>query len=89
MEERQADINLDIVGNRVDLYRMEVGRYPARLNELVPRHAKEGELKDMWGNPYVYAAPGTQGRPFDLTTLGADGKRGGEGRNRDRTFKGR
>ena len=89
MEDRQAAINLDIAANRVELYKAEVGRYPARLNELMPRHAKEAELKDMWGNPYVYTVPGSQGRPFDLTTLGADGKPGGEGRDRDRTWKAR
>jgi hypothetical protein len=53
---------------------------------LLGRYAKESELKDSWGNFYVYALPGTQGRPFDLTSLGADAKPGGEGRDRDRTW---
>ena len=86
VEERQALIDLDITANRVELYKLEVGRYPAKLADLVPRHAKEAELKDSWGRPYVYTVPGTQGRSFDLTTLGADGKRGGEGRDQDRTW---
>jgi type II secretory pathway pseudopilin PulG len=89
VEERQAMINLDIAANRVELYRLENGRYPAKLADLLGRYAKEAELKDMWGNPYVYAVPGAQGRAFDLTTLGADGKPGGEGRDRDRTWKAR
>jgi general secretion pathway protein G len=71
------------------MYKLDAGRYPAKLNDVSGRYAKESELKDLWGNPYVYATPGTQGRAFDLTTLGADGKPGGEGRARDRTWKAR
>ena len=34
---------------------------------------------DPWGRPYVYARPGNKsGRPYDLYSLGADGKEGGE-----------
>ena len=87
VEERQAMIDMDNTASRVELYKLETGRYPAKLSDLAGRYAKEAELRDAWGNPYAYAVPGTQGRPFDLTTLGADGKPGGEGRNRDRTWK--
>ena len=80
---------MDNTATRIEMYRRDAGRYPAALADLSGRYAKEAELKDMWGNPYVYATPGTQGRAFDLTTLGADGKPGGEGRDRDRTWKAR
>ena len=40
--------------------------------------------KDPWGNEYKYASPGTAG-PYDITSLGADGKEGGEGANKDIT----
>ena len=33
--------------------------------------------KDPWGNPYIYLNPGNHGE-FDLYTLGADGRPGGE-----------
>ena len=89
VEERQAFINLDIAANRVELYKTDAGRYPAKLSDLAGRYAKEAELKDLWGNPYVYTVPGTQGRAFDLTSLGADGKPGGKGRDRDLTWKAR
>ena len=82
-------IDLDNTASRVELYKLEVGRYPAKLSDLAGRYAKDAELRDSWGNAYVYAVPGTQGRAFDLTTLGADGKAGGEGRDRDRTWKAR
>ena len=86
VEERQAMINLDIAANRVEMYKLATGRYPAHLSDLLGRYAREAELRDIWGNPYVYAVPGTQGRAFDLTTLGADGKPGGEARDRDVTW---
>jgi general secretion pathway protein G len=48
----------------------------------------EGYLKkslplDPWGNPYQYVAPGQERRPFDLYSLGADGREGGEGYDAD------
>lgn len=38
---------------------------------------------DPWGQPYQYAVPGAGGQPFALFSLGADGKRGGEGDAQD------
>lgn len=38
--------------------------------------------KDPWGNDYVYLAPGEHG-DYDLCSLGADGAKGGEGKNAD------
>ena len=89
VEGREANIWLDNLANRVELYHSTTGRYPATLRDLMGPYIKESELRDFWGNPYVYQVPGTEGRPFDLTTLGADGKPGGEGRDRDRTWRAR
>ncbi|MDA8168516.1 MAG: type II secretion system major pseudopilin GspG [Nitrospiraceae bacterium] len=56
-----------------------------------PQHYRQGgylEQKklplDPWGNSYVYTCPGTHG-DFDLLSLGADGKEGGEGYDKDIT----
>jgi general secretion pathway protein G len=39
---------------------------------------------DPWNNPYIYVCPGEQNpNGFDLYSLGADGKLGGEGENAD------
>jgi general secretion pathway protein G len=38
--------------------------------------------KDPWGNDYQYLAPGRHGE-FDVYSLGADGKSGGEGYDAD------
>ena len=55
----------------------------------IPRNWREGGYlekgkipKDAWGNNYIYVSPGTHGE-FDLSSLGADGEPGGEGKNRD------
>jgi general secretion pathway protein G len=81
----------------LNLYRMDNFRYPTTeqgLQALVTqpndpniRNWKEGGYidglkKDPWGNDYLYISPGTRGE-FDLYTLGADGKPGGEGPDAD------
>jgi general secretion pathway protein G len=55
----------------------------------IPKNYKaEGYLEskklpqDPWGNDYVYLSPGEHG-DYDLSSLGADGTRGGEGKNAD------
>ncbi|MDJ0910566.1 MAG: type II secretion system major pseudopilin GspG [Woeseiaceae bacterium] len=42
----------------------------------------ESMPQDPWGNPYQYVFPG-QNRQFDVYSLGADGRPGGEGTNAD------
>lgn len=39
--------------------------------------------KDQWDKPYFYRQPGSDGRPYDLYTYGADEQEGGEGENAD------
>ena len=38
--------------------------------------------QDPWGNDYVYLSPGLHG-DYDLTSYGADGEPGGEGKDED------
>ena len=38
---------------------------------------------DPWGNEYQYLVPGSSGGSFDLYSLGADGKVGGDDNNKD------
>jgi general secretion pathway protein G len=74
----------------LDLYYLDVGRYPTTdegLEALVvapsgnpdwsgPYLKKDAVPKDPWGRTYVYRAPGEHGA-FDLLSLGADGAPGG------------
>jgi general secretion pathway protein G len=38
--------------------------------------------KDPWGNDFVYVSPGSHGE-YDLSSRGADGEVGGDGKNKD------
>ncbi len=38
--------------------------------------------KDPWGNEFVYVSPGSHGE-YDLSSRGADGEVGGDGKNKD------
>ncbi len=40
-------------------------------------------VADPWGNAYIYRSPGSDGRDYDIISLGADGKEGGEGVDSD------
>ena len=88
----EAKIRIQSLAGNIEMYRLENGRYPENLQALVKQppgadkwggpYAKDADLKDAWGNDYRYQVPG-QGKPFDLISLGADGREGGEGENRD------
>ena len=44
---------------------------------------KKKNFNDPWGHEYAYTSPGSDGRPYDIVCLGADGKPGGEGKDAD------
>ncbi len=88
-----ARIQLENLGTGIDLYRLEVGKYPPDLEALVKKptevdkwngpYLKKAVIpKDPWGNEYIYRQPGEHG-PYDLLTLGADNVEGGEGAKQD------
>lgn len=93
-----AHIQIEKLAGVLDLYRLEVGHYPTDqegLKALMEKPAQadswngpylksKDSLTDPWGVPYAYHSPGQHGE-FDLYTLGADGKEGGEGADKDIT----
>jgi general secretion pathway protein G len=89
---REAKIRMQSLIGNIEIYKLEVGRYPDNLQALVKQpsgvdrwngpYAKDVDIKDSWGNDYRYTVPGT-GKPYDLISLGADGKEGGDGPNKD------
>ncbi len=91
---REAKIRLTTLVGDIELYKLEVGKYPDSLQALVKQpagadkwngpYAKDVDLKDAWGNDYRYTSPGTN-KPYDLVSLGADGKEGGDGADKDIT----
>jgi general secretion pathway protein G len=70
----------------VEMFRLNKLRYPSGTEGLQSLSA-EGYVKrlpkDPWGHPYMYAAPGRNGRAFDVYSYGADGREGGEGKDAD------
>lgn len=93
-----AKIQIENISTALDLYRLDVGRYPTAdqgLEALVSRPAdsdrwngpyvkKLDRLLDPWRKTFVYRFPGEHAA-FDLYSLGADGVEGGDGENRDLT----
>lgn len=93
-----ATVQIDRLAGVLDLYRLEVGGYPSQEEGLAvlfdrplnavswngPYIRNRKSLTDPWGNPYQYRYPGEHGE-FDLYSLGADGREGGEGENQDIT----
>jgi general secretion pathway protein G len=70
----------------VEMYRLNTLRYPTSeegLQALVAGNHIRRLPNDPWGRAYRYAAPGTNGQPFTISTLGADGREGGDGENAD------
>jgi general secretion pathway protein G len=88
----EARIRIQQLVGQIEMYKLEVGRYPDNLQALVKQpagvdrwngpYAKDTDLKDAWGNDYRFTVPGTN-KAFDLVSLGADNKEGGDGENRD------
>ncbi len=93
-----ANVQIERLSGVLDLYRLEIGRYPSEGEGLLalleapadaagwngPYLKKAGALDDPWGNPYVYRRPGEYGE-YDLYSLGGDGQEGGEGEDKDIT----
>jgi general secretion pathway protein G len=95
-EKARADVAL--LEQAVEMYRLDNLTYPTvdeglEALQAAPsglsrpeRYRPGGYIKrlpeDPWGNAYQYLQPGESG-PFDIYSLGADGRLGGEGSNAD------
>lgn len=91
-----AAVQIERLGTVLDLYRLDVGRYPSEeegLTALIelpaetkgwngPYLKKREMLLDPWGRDFVYQQPGEHG-DYDLLSLGADAQEGGDGEDRD------
>lgn len=82
----KARADIATLEQAVEIYRLDNQRYPTGeegLQALVAGEYVRRLPDDPWGNPYSYSAPGREGRPFTIATLGADGREGGTGENED------
>jgi len=75
----------------IDQYQSDVGTLPENLQQLVSSsadgwlgpYAKNEDLKDPWHNAIEYRKPGADDQPYQLVSLGVDGKPGGDGVDKD------
>jgi general secretion pathway protein G len=93
---KTAQLQITSFADALDLYRLDNQGLPTTaegLKALVEKPANatgwngpylsQSRIpQDPWGKDYQYAAPGQHGE-YDLFSLGADGKPGGEDENQD------
>lgn len=99
---KASRLQIEALTSALDLYFLDTGRYPAAsegLNALMRRPGNTNQwngpyLKgdtlplDPWGNPYVYRSPGERA-PYEIISLGSDGRDGGTGNAADIRISGR
>ena len=96
-KQQTAAAQIQMLSTALDLFYLDVGRYPSTDEGLAVLYKKpdtlsgwagpyldKGVPKDPWGRDYVYKSPGEHGA-YDLSSLGGDGSEGGEGDDKDIT----
>lgn len=94
----RAQSDIRAIETALDLYRLDNFKYPTTEQGLaalvkqpadptITNYRSGGYLKsvpkDPWNNVYQYVSPGADGRDYDITSYGRDGKPGGEGYDAD------
>ncbi|WP_422505223.1 type II secretion system major pseudopilin GspG [Stenotrophomonas sp. GZD-301] len=87
-----AKAQVQTVAGKIENYQLDTGKLPAKLDDLVTQpggsggwlgpYAKPADLNDPWGHALEYRVPG-EGQPFELISLGKDGKVGGSSYDAD------
>jgi general secretion pathway protein G len=95
---KAANIQIQSLASSLDLYYLDLGRYPTTSQGLAALVQRPGGASawngpylknnavpnDPWAHPYLYKAPGAHG-PYDIYSLGSDGQEGGTGTAADVT----
>ncbi|MGV9010486.1 type II secretion system major pseudopilin GspG [Brevundimonas sp.] len=92
----KAKADISVLEQAIETYRLDNLTFPDDLQGLVaapaglaqPERYRQGGYvrrlpEDPWGNPYQYRRQSAHGGQFDVYSLGADGKEGGEGNDAD------
>jgi general secretion pathway protein G len=94
----RAQSDIRAIQTALDLYRLDNFKYPTSeqglqalvkqpVDPTITNYRSGGYLgslpKDPWNNTYQYVSPGPDGRDYEITTYGRDGKPGGEGYDAD------
>lgn len=89
-------LQIEALSSALDLYFLDTGRYPASSEGLNALMRRPGNISrwngpylkgdtvpaDPWGTPYVYRSPGERA-PYEIISLGSDGRDGGTGNAAD------
>jgi general secretion pathway protein G len=90
---KTAKLQIESFSSSLDLFYLDTGRYPTAsegLDALTQRpsnvpvwngpYLKGGRVpNDPWGNSYQYRSSGERTPPYEIVSLGADGREGGTG----------
>ena len=90
---KTAKLQIESFGSALDLFYLDAGRYPTSsegLDALTQRPAnvsvwngpylKGGRVpNDPWGNAYQYRVSAERTPPYEIMSLGSDGREGGTG----------
>ncbi|WP_082850217.1 type II secretion system major pseudopilin GspG [Halioglobus sp. HI00S01] len=92
---KTAGIQIKDLEQALEMYKLDVGRYPSTQEGLEALVSKPGSITgwngpylksdvpmDPWNRPYNYKYPGDNAE-VDIFTYGANGTPGGEGEDRD------
>ena len=89
---KAAKLQIESFSSSLDLFYLDVGRYPTASEGLVALAQRPGNASiwngpylktgsvpaDPWGHVYLYRAPAERG-PYEIVSLGSDGQEGGMG----------
>lgn len=96
---RAARIQLQTVSQAINFYQLDTDAWPTSAEGLTvlleppesvdawmgPYLRGPEQLRDPWGRPLIYRSPDGE-KVFTITSLGADGREGGSGEDRDVEF---
>jgi general secretion pathway protein G len=96
---KTANAQIQMLKGALGTLYLDIGRYPTDQEGLAILTAPPSDEKvkpfwkgpypdgpvplDPWNHPYQYSTPGSNGQPFALYSLGADGQPGGVDNNAD------
>ncbi|MCC6659306.1 MAG: type II secretion system protein GspG [Phycisphaerales bacterium] len=78
---RVTKISMQTIEGALKTYYTEESAYPPSVTTLAtvkPPILESSKLRDGWNQNFYYRVTGTQERPYELVSLGADGKSGTE-----------
>lgn len=92
-QQNAAKSDISVIMQTLDFFWTEYNRYPtneegldvlAKSTDMHPEPFLTKLPIDPWGRPYLYICPGVAGS-YDVFCLGADGREGGTGADKDIT----